>query len=329
MQEVVQEVVQGASDASEVGVHNRGTATGEKRHRPDCDEEEKRMRRSSSFAQKSLHDHVPHASRVPLAEARGGEGDLVGVSIDGEGKLGGCGPENSTGGAGASNTEARSFTSGSAEGAFAIPQGSMHVREADQQTHADAHAHNTHTHTHTDTHTHTTLSLQDSTALKALSTKLKSLRAHAAESDMPSALNAVMLLKPLDEALRILDLSHLPDEVLVVVGKVLLSEGAGLKQASTYMSVVLFPKLQALTQPASRALLSAVLHAAKEHPRAAEQSIVLRFLASHEFVGTSQVAYYIYVLILLCVLVLLHVSSYYYPRVVRIRGTPRMLAPPR
>ena len=56
---------------------------------------------------------------------------------------------------------------------------------------------------------------------------------------MPSALNTVMLLKPLDESLRILDLSHLSDEVLVVVGKVLLSEGVGLKQTSTYMSVTL------------------------------------------------------------------------------------------
>jgi hypothetical protein len=97
---------------------------------------------------------------------------------------------------------------------------------------------------------------------------------------MPSALNAVMLLKPLDEALRILDLSHLSDEVLVVVGKVLLSEGVGLKQTSTYMSVVLFPKLQSLTQPTPCALLSAVLHAAKEHPRTVDQSIVLHFLTS-------------------------------------------------
>ena len=130
---------------------------------------------------------------------------------------------------------------------------------------------------------------EEAVKLKSMQTRLKGLRAHASEADVPAGLTSVLLMKPLDEALVLLQLGELPDEVLAIVGKALLKQGMGIKQASAYMSVVLLPKLQALSQPASRALLSAVTDAAKLHSRAAQDALILPLLAQQDAVGTSQV----------------------------------------
>jgi hypothetical protein len=127
--------------------------------------------------------------------------------------------------------------------------------------------------------------------VKALHAKLRALPAHASEGDMPAGLGAVLEMKPkhLHHAIALLHLDELPDEVILVVGRTLLKEGVGMKQASIYMSLVLVPKLLALKQPASRALLGAVMEAGKAHPRAAQDCLILPLLAKHHLVASSQV----------------------------------------
>jgi len=125
-------------------------------------------------------------------------------------------------------------------------------------------------------------------ALGALRASLEAMRVHAGKDALPKEVYQLFESPQLDKSLELAGLCTVADEVLLLIVGELVNEATSQRQVQSLMRSVLLARVLKLTQPASRALLAAILKTCKEHPRAAINYLVMPLLRLSD-VGSAQV----------------------------------------
>jgi hypothetical protein len=125
-------------------------------------------------------------------------------------------------------------------------------------------------------------------ALGALRASLEAMRVHAGKDSLPKEVYQLLESPQLDKSLELAGLCTVADEVLLLIVGELVNDATSQRQVQSIMRSVLLARVLQLKQPASRALLAAILKTCKEHPRAAINYLVMPLLRLPD-VGSAQV----------------------------------------
>lgn len=128
----------------------------------------------------------------------------------------------------------------------------------------------------------------DEGALMRLQAELMAVRPHAGREALPREVYILLQMPQLDRCLEMAGVREVPDEVLLLLVEELVTEAMSQRQAQAFLRTVFLAKVMGLAQPASRALLAAILKASKDHPRAAIHHLVLPLLRQPDL-GSAQV----------------------------------------